>query len=118
MIIFLLQSYHWLLVRDGDSKDAPIIGDKLCGTNIPQLVTASGSELYLEFHSDQYDTRKGFQLIVKEGSYHIINSSENLSKLLHNILLHNYIMYSWLCASFYYYFQQHGVDGKHGVHVQ
>ena len=74
----------WILVRDGNSKDAPIIGDKLCGSNIPQPVTASGSELYLEFHSDGSSTEKGFQLTVKEGLYQIINSNTNLTELLHN----------------------------------
>ena len=44
-----------------------MLGDKLCGTDIPQPVVSSGNELYLEFHSDEFGAKKGFQLTVKEG---------------------------------------------------
>ena len=64
---FLCLRYDWILVRDGNSKDAQIIGDKLCGINVPQPVIGSGNVLYLEFHSDRTTAEKGFQLEVKEG---------------------------------------------------
>ena len=55
-----------MLVRDGNSKEAPLIGDRLCGRSVPQPVIGSGDELYLEFHSDSRNAESGFKLIVKE----------------------------------------------------
>ena len=53
-------------MRDGNNKERPPIGGKMCGYNLPQPITGSGNELFIEFHPKGY-SKKGFQIQLKEG---------------------------------------------------
>ena len=56
----------WLLVRDGNSKEAPTIGSKMCGSNSPQAIIGSGNELFIEFNAMGH-FKPGFQIVIIEG---------------------------------------------------
>ncbi|GFS28047.1 Tolloid-like protein 1 [Elysia marginata] len=47
------------VIRDGRFKKAPIL-QRLCGSDLPPPVTASGNVMYLEFRSDHSVSRRGF----------------------------------------------------------
>eukprot|EP00794_Sanderia_malayensis_P003627 gene3627-4141_t len=53
--------YDYLLIRDGDSDAAPIIG-KYCGNSLPTSIRSSSNRLWLRFYSDSFFTEKGFHL--------------------------------------------------------
>ena len=59
----------WFLVRNGNNKEAPAIGSKLCGSTVPQTIVGHGNELFVQFYSDLHPRRKGFQIRLKEGKY-------------------------------------------------
>ena len=57
----------WLEIRDGKSVDDDRIGAKLCGSNIPGLITSTGKYLKLIFHSDDSNNYKGFKIQAQLG---------------------------------------------------
>ena len=55
-----------LVVRDGDSEDANVLG-VYCGTKRPPELTSSGNHLWLQFASRQGAEGKGFLLHYDTG---------------------------------------------------
>ncbi|KAK7817671.1 hypothetical protein U0070_018635, partial [Myodes glareolus] len=53
-------AYDHLEVFDGDTEKSPILG-RLCGSKIPDPLTATGNQMFLRFISDASVQRKGFQ---------------------------------------------------------
>ncbi|XP_028390641.1 cubilin-like [Dendronephthya gigantea] len=53
--------YDYLDVYDGDSSYASKLG-RYCGNQLPQSLTSSGVHLFIAFHSDGSQQRKGFVL--------------------------------------------------------
>ena len=61
-------AWDWLEVRDGDgTSSSPIIGSKLCGTDIPAPIESSGDSITLVFHSDSSVQRSGFKILTEIG---------------------------------------------------
>ena len=56
--------YDWLKIYDGGNESAPLIGKKLCGNNIPDMVVSSGRELLVAFHSSHAGTDMGYKIFV------------------------------------------------------
>ena len=59
--------YDWLEVRNGGDEDAQMIGERRCGSNIPQPIISSGNQIFIRFHSDFSITSTGFEIEVNEG---------------------------------------------------
>lgn len=57
--IFNVSAGDTLYVHDGNSNGAPIIS-ALSGVNIPDIITSSGTELYLEFITNSDNTSEGW----------------------------------------------------------
>uniref|UniRef100_A0A1Y1LNZ2 Cubilin n=1 Tax=Photinus pyralis TaxID=7054 RepID=A0A1Y1LNZ2_PHOPY len=55
-------SYDYLEIRNGATSSSPVIG-KYCGNQILRQIPSHTNNLYLHFHSDIADSRKGFQII-------------------------------------------------------
>ena len=55
------------MVHDGGGANSPMIGDKRCGSNVPDPITSTGNQLFLRFHSDYSITSTGFEISVEEG---------------------------------------------------
>lgn len=53
----------WLEVRDGESSDSEMIGDKICGEEIPQSIESTGNSITLVFHSDDSWEQTGFRIL-------------------------------------------------------
>jgi len=51
--------YDYIEVRDGDNEYAAI-KEKFCGNTVPEVIKSSGDALYVEFFSDESDTKTGF----------------------------------------------------------
>ena len=72
--------YDWLEVRDGNSSESKMLGDKLCGDNIPDPIVSTGQSITLLFKSDasyNFDN-SGFKLVAES------ISNWNFSKLKTN----------------------------------
>ncbi|KAJ8306835.1 hypothetical protein KUTeg_014919 [Tegillarca granosa] len=54
-------NFDFLELRNGDSRDSPLIG-KYCGTTLPAPITSSGEHLWLNFRSDYSVANNGFRL--------------------------------------------------------
>ncbi|XP_033110748.1 cubilin-like [Anneissia japonica] len=54
-------NYDYILIRDGFSPYAPLVG-KFCGTIVPSDFIASSNQLYVKFHSDSGITGTGFTI--------------------------------------------------------
>ena len=59
-----LHRYDWLEVHDGASESSPLIGTKMCGSNLPQNIKSTGNELFVKFHSDYSVTSTGYEVRV------------------------------------------------------
>lgn len=59
-------AYDHLEVFDGDTEKSPILG-RLCGSKIPDPLTATGNQMFLRFISDASVQRKGFQATHSTG---------------------------------------------------
>ena len=57
----------WLEIRDGQSVNDDQIGPKLCGSDVPGLITSNGKYLKLIFHSDDSNNYKGFKVQAQLG---------------------------------------------------
>lgn len=58
----------WLEVRDGSSSNSPMIGDKLCGYDIPDPMKSTGNSITLLFKSPDRDSYyRGFRIIADLG---------------------------------------------------
>jgi len=53
-------SYDYLEIRDGRAATSPLLGEKLCGTTVPNTIKSTGNTMFVKFHSDGSSTRKGF----------------------------------------------------------
>ena len=61
-------SYDWLEVRDGNSSNSTMIGDKLCGSDIPDPMKSTGNSITLVFKSDNDGSGDGgFKIIADLG---------------------------------------------------
>ena len=60
--------WDWVEVRNGNSSNSPLIGDKLCGSTIPGAITSNGNQLYVKFHSDSSVVGTGFEILVNQGT--------------------------------------------------
>lgn len=60
----------WLEVHDGINSDSPLIGEKLCGDNIPTSpMESSGNSMTLIFHSGLLQGAYiGFEVITHEST--------------------------------------------------
>ena len=54
-------------IRNGPNFTSPIIGDKRCGSTLPDPIMSDGNELHLHFHSDETMTGHGFKMTVSGG---------------------------------------------------
>ena len=65
-------SYDWLEVRDGDDSNSEMIGDKLCGHDIPDPIESTGSSITLIFDSNDvyHPDDTGFKIIADLGKYY------------------------------------------------
>ena len=61
-------NYDWVEIRDGNSSNSPLIGDKLCGSTLPKAITSNGNQLYVKFHSDSSVVGTGFEILVNQGT--------------------------------------------------
>ena len=60
--------FDWLEIHDGDSIDAPVIGDlRYCGPNIPGVFTSTRNTLFIRFKTDSDVGKKGFEINVECG---------------------------------------------------
>ena len=83
--------YDWLEVHDGGSENAPIIGNKLCGNSIPDSIIASGSELFVAFHSSRAswsDFDQPMDWLETAGDW-LTNNDHELTQTGFRILVHN-----------------------------
>lgn len=57
--------YDYLKIFNGENTQAPLIGS-FCGSNSPDTIVANNNlkALTLVFHSDEYEQRKGFKIIL------------------------------------------------------
>ncbi|PIK44515.1 bone morphogenic protein 1 [Apostichopus japonicus] len=55
-----LCKYDFVEIRGGFSPDADRIGNRLCGSDIPETVTSPSNTLYIQFKSDSTVSKKGF----------------------------------------------------------
>ena len=58
----------WLEVRDGNSSNSAIIGEKICGDDIPSPMQSTGNSMTLKFHSNGIANYKGFKIVAKQGN--------------------------------------------------
>ena len=56
--------YDYLQIYDGSSSNANLVG-KYCGTVQPTDVRSTGNKMFLNFHSDDRQNRRGFKLTWK-----------------------------------------------------
>ena len=63
--ISFLNSHDWLEIRDGKDESSPIIGEKLCGDDLPDQIISTKNELFLKFHSDNTNENVGFKIKVQ-----------------------------------------------------
>ena len=56
--------FDWLEVRDGNISSSPLIGDQLCGDEIPDAITSKGNTLFIRFSSDGSASKTGFKINV------------------------------------------------------
>ena len=66
-IVIYFPSYDWMKIYDGGTSNSPIIGSKLCGTNVPRQIESSSNELLIHFH---YDDSDGNAFVLRELSQH------------------------------------------------
>ena len=59
--------WDWLEVRDGGNENAPLIGSRLCGSSLPGVITSTGNELFVRFHSDGSVVSTGYRIRVDLG---------------------------------------------------
>ena len=53
-------SYDYVEVKNGISANSSVIG-RYCGSQVPNLIETSSNEMNLVFHTDDSDTRSGFE---------------------------------------------------------
>ncbi|GFR71311.1 Tolloid-like protein 1 [Elysia marginata] len=56
-------SYDSLMLRDGNSNEAAMLGEPLCGAFLPFPVTSTSNVMYIEFKSDDVIRASGFQAL-------------------------------------------------------
>ena len=57
----------WVEMYDGHDVNGSIIEGRLCGTTIPTSILSESNEMFIRFHSNNYETQnKGYKLIVEE----------------------------------------------------
>ena len=44
---------------------SPLLGE-LCGTTVPNTIKSTGNTMFVKFHSDDYQTKKGFSASFKK----------------------------------------------------
>ena len=54
-------SYDALTIYDGSTNTSPTIG-KYCGDSLPSSQISSSNEVFMHFHTDSRNTKKGFKL--------------------------------------------------------
>ncbi len=55
--------WDYLLLRDGNSESATEL-DRFCGDGTPPIITSSGNNMWIKFHSDGSVTKPGFSASV------------------------------------------------------
>ena len=58
-------SKDYVLVRNGDETDSPVIG-RYCGSTLPDAILSPGHEMMIEFSSDASIENSGFQLTYEK----------------------------------------------------
>merc|ERR1712008_532713 len=59
-------SYDYLEIRDGGAATSPFLGEKLCGTTVPNTIKSTGNTMFVKFHSDGSQPRIGFSASFKK----------------------------------------------------
>merc|ERR1711935_740928 len=59
-------SYDYLEIRDGGAATSPFLGERLCGTTVPNTIKSTGNTMFVKFHSDGSIPRKGFSASFKK----------------------------------------------------
>ena len=57
----LFLRFDMLNIHDGDSSSANLI-DQLWGANLPNDITSTGSNIFINFLSDESETYSGFKM--------------------------------------------------------
>ena len=53
----------WLEAHDGDSSESDMIGERLCGHDLPRPIESTGNSMTLVFHTDSKNqVFKGFKI--------------------------------------------------------
>ena len=60
----------FLEIRDGDSHDARFLAKK-CDSVVPSNIKSTGNTMYIRFHTNVDDTRRGFRFKVEAGMQRI-----------------------------------------------
>ena len=63
-------SYDWLEIRDGIDSNANLLASRKCENQTLAPIESSGNTLHLHFHTDNSQTRSGFQLRVHNRGMH------------------------------------------------
>ncbi|XP_070547511.1 bone morphogenetic protein 1-like [Ptychodera flava] len=58
----------YVKVHDGPNANSPLLG-RFCGDELPNIVYSTGSTLFVDFHSDHYQTKQGFNATYRAVDY-------------------------------------------------
>ena len=50
------------MIYDGGSNTSSMLGNSYCGDSLPPSQISSSNQLFIHFHSDEFDTGTGFKL--------------------------------------------------------
>ena len=51
-----------MIIYDGGSNTSPMLGIPYCGKSLPPSQISSSNQLFIHFHSDEFNTGTGFKL--------------------------------------------------------
>lgn len=75
-----LCDFDYIEIYDGPNTSAPLI-DRYCNENIPTIVSSTGSDITLSFHSDPFVEGSGFQVNWTCNAPTSINEMNNTSNM-------------------------------------
>ena len=86
----VLPIQDWLEVRDGNSSNSPMIGDKIYCYDFPDPMKSTGNSLTLVFKSNGYDhtpefPATGFRIITDLGNFFAKDSRNDYPKKINHI---------------------------------
>ena len=54
-----------LKIYDGNNISAPMIGQEICGRDIPENIVSTGNQMFIRFQSDLSIQKSGFKLLAE-----------------------------------------------------